>query len=165
MSNYGAGFVIILTRMFKVGDTIAVQGCFGEVKNISLATTVLVAEDGEDIVIPNKHVVGEIHRNSYENRLVEGSVGIAYHSDPDTAIAAIKVAVEAQAGVSTEPRAQVGIESFGDSSIVLGYRYWVPTRAYFETQYAVNHAVFRALADAAITIPFPQREVRMVGQA
>ena len=44
VSNYGAGFVIILTRMFKVGDTISVQGCSGVVKNITLALTVLVAE-------------------------------------------------------------------------------------------------------------------------
>ena len=74
VSNYGTGFVIILTRMFKVGDTISVQGCFGVVKEITLATTQLVVEDGEEIVIPNKHVVGEIHRNAYANRLVEGSI-------------------------------------------------------------------------------------------
>jgi len=74
VSNYGAGFVIILTRMFKVGDTISVQGCFGVVKEITLATTQLAVEDGQEIVIPNKHVVGEIHRNSYANRLVEGSI-------------------------------------------------------------------------------------------
>jgi small conductance mechanosensitive channel len=74
VSNYGTGFVIILTRMFKVGDTISVQGCFGVVKEITLATTQLVVEDGEEIVIPSKHVVGEIHRNSYANRLVEGSI-------------------------------------------------------------------------------------------
>lgn len=58
VSNYGAGFVIILTRMFKVGDTISVQGCSGLVKEITLATTQLVAVDGEEIVIPSKHVVG-----------------------------------------------------------------------------------------------------------
>jgi len=74
LSNYGTGFVIILTRMFKVGDTISVQGCFGVVKEITLATTQLAVEDGQEIVIPNKHVVGEIHRNSYANRLVEGSI-------------------------------------------------------------------------------------------
>ena len=36
VSNYGAGFVIILTRMFKVGDTISVQGCSGVVLSIKL---------------------------------------------------------------------------------------------------------------------------------
>lgn len=162
VSNYGAGFVIILTRMFKVGDTIAVQDCFGVVKAISLATTVLVAEDGEDIVIPNKHVVGEIHRNSYANRLVEGSIGVAYSTDPDAAIEVIRRVIKDAANVPQDPAPQIGIEAFGDSAINIGYRYWVPTRSFFEAQYAVNRNVFKALLDAGITIPFPQREVRML---
>lgn len=87
VSNYGAGFVIILTRMYKVGDTISVQGCSGLVEEITLATTILTAEDGEKIVIPNKHIVGEIHRNSLGNRVYEGQIGIAYDSDPEQAIA------------------------------------------------------------------------------
>lgn len=165
VSNYGAGFVIILTRMFKVGDTISVQGCSGMVKEITLAMTVLVAEDGEDIVIPNKHVVGEIHRNSYEHRLVEGSIGVAYADDPDRAIGVISDALGGVAGVANEPGPQVGIEAFGDSSVNIGFRYWVPTPAFFETQYAANRAVFQALGAAGLTIPFPQREVRMIGGA
>ena len=64
ISNYGAGLVIILTRVFRVGDTITVQGCSGIVSEITLATTTLKAEDGEDIIIPNKQIAGEIHRNS-----------------------------------------------------------------------------------------------------
>lgn len=162
VSNYGAGFVIILTRMFKVGDTIAVQDCFGVVKDINLAMTTLVAEDGEDIVIPNKHVVGEIHRNSYSNRLVEGSIGIAYASDPDEAIAVIRQVLGKIEAVASEPAALVGIEAFADSSINIGYRYWVPTRNYFEIQYEANRDVFKALGEAGIAIPFPQREVRML---
>lgn len=162
VSNYGGGFVIILTRMFKVGDTITVQGCSGLVKEITLATTKLVAEDGEDIVIPNKHVVGEIHRNSYENRLVEGSIGVAYGDDPERAIAVIKQAIADFPAVTDEPVPQVGIEAFSDSSINIGYRFWIPTEAFFESQYAVNGQVFKALGDAGIAIPFPQREVRML---
>jgi small conductance mechanosensitive channel len=162
VSNYGAGFVIILTRMFKVGDTISVQGCSGVVKNITLAMTVLVAEDGEDIVIPNKHVVGEIHRNSYSNRLVEGSIGVAYGDDPDRAIDVISTALGAVAAIATEPPPQVGIEAFGDSSVNLAFRYWVPSGSFFEVQYAANRAVFKALGDAGLTIPFPQREVRVL---
>ncbi len=165
VSNYGAGFVIILTRMFKVGDTISVQGCSGLVKEITLATTQLVAEDGEDIVIPNKHVVGEIHRNSYANRLVEGSIGIAYSDDPDRAIAVIGKAIGEFPGVAREPVAQIGIEAFGDFSITIAYRFWIPTPSYFETQYAVNRGVFKALREAEVTIPLPQREIRMLGAA
>ncbi|MGR9092301.1 MAG: mechanosensitive ion channel family protein, partial [Gammaproteobacteria bacterium] len=162
VSNYGAGFVIILTRMFKVGDTISVQGCSGVVKNITLALTVLTAEDGEDIVIPNKHVVGEIHRNSYRNRLVEGSIGVAYRDDPDRAIDVVSRALGAIEAISNEPPPQVGIEAFGDSSVNIAFRYWVPSGSFFEVQYAANRAVFKALGEAGLTIPFPQREVRVL---
>lgn len=47
---------------------------------------------------------------------------------------------------------------------VLGVRSWVPTRQYFQVSYAANLAVFNALKAANITIPFPQREVRMLAQ-
>ena len=68
-------------------------------------------------------------------------------------------------GVASEPVAQIGIEAFGDSSITIAYRFWIPTPSYFETQYAVNRGVFKALREAAVTIPFPQREIRMRGAA
>ena len=162
VSNYGAGFVIILTRMFKVGDTISVQGCTGVVSEITLATTQLIAEDGEDIVIPNKHVVGEIHRNSYASKVVEGGIGIAYHESPRAAVAVIEKVLQDNPDVASTPKPLVGIENFGDSSIDIAYRFWAPTMKYFETQYAINMAVFDALNDAGISIPFPQREVRLL---
>ena len=55
--------------------------------------------------------------------------------------------------VSLEPGPQVGIETFGDSKIVIAYRFWVPTRTFFEAQYGVNRRVFKALNDASVTIP------------
>lgn len=164
VSNYGAGLVIILARMFKVGDTITVQGCSGLVEEITLATTMLRTEDGERIVIPNKQIAGEIHTNSYAHRLVEGRVGVAYADDPVRAIAAIREALAGVRGVAPRPAPQVGIGGFGDSSIDLDFRFWVPTERYFEIKHAANLAVFSALGDGGLHIPFPQREVRMLGQ-
>jgi small conductance mechanosensitive channel len=165
VSNYGAGLVIILTRMFKLGDTITVQGCSGQVEEISLATTVLKTEDGELIVIPNKQIAGEIHTNSSEYRVVEAQVGIAYSDDPERAIAVIREALAGVDGVTGEPTPQVGIAGFGDSSINIDYRFWVPTNRYFEVMHAANLAVFKALGTGGLNIPFPQREVRMLGEA
>ncbi len=162
VSNYGAGLVIILTRMFRVGDTVTVLGCSGIVEDISLATTILRAEDGEEIVIPNKHIVGEVHRNSFANRIVEGQVGIAYGSDPEKAIEVIRETVAGIDGVASDPRPQVGIAGFGDSSINIDYRLWVPTGRYFDLLHEVNLQVFRALKANGIAIPFPQREVRIL---
>jgi small conductance mechanosensitive channel len=41
-------------------------------------------------------------------------------------------------------------------------RYWVPTKQYFQILYQANLAVYNALAQAGITIPFPQRDIHML---
>ena len=161
VSNYGAGLVIILSRPFVIGDTISIQGVSGQVEEIHLATTILSTEDDERITIPNKHIIGEILLNSFENRIVEQTVGISYEDDPEQAVAAIQKALAKIEDICSEPPPQVGIESFSDSSIDMGMRYWVPTKKYFQTLYQGNMAVHKALAEANITIPFPQRDVNL----
>ena len=159
LSNYGAGLVIILTRPFMVGDTVSVQGVSGVVEEISLSTTILSAEDGEKITIPNKHVIGEIVVNSFEHKVVETVVGIAYESDVHRALEAVRTALAQFPQIAADPEPQVGIQDFGDSAVNVGLRYWVPTRTYHQTLFAVNLAVFDKLAEAGIKIPYPQREV------
>lgn len=158
-SNYGAGFTIILTRPFVVGNTIDINGVSGIVTEIKLAYTVLSNEDGEMITIPNKHIVGEVIVNSFEHKIVESSVGISYHNQPEQAIEVIVSALKGFEDITSTPAPQVGIEAFADSSINIAYRYWIPTDRYFEIQYQVNLAVLNALKEAKIEIPFPQREV------
>lgn len=161
VSNYGAGLVIILSRPFLIGDTITINDVSGVVDEIHLAVTILSTEDDEKITIPNKHIVGEILLNSFANKIVEGTVGISYQDDPEKAIEVIQEALRGLEGVCHEPPPQVGIEAFGESSIDLGMRYWVPTKKYFQTLYRGNMAVHKALQEAGITIPFPQRDVHL----
>lgn len=161
VSNYGAGLVIILTRMFKVGDTISVQGCSGVVTSIELATTHLSAEDGEDIIIPNKHIVGEIHRNSYANRMVEGQITIDAHADALKASASIRDVIKSTEGVPEGTRPIVGIQAFSNIGIIIGYRYWAPTDNYFEVLYRVNDRVYKALSDADIDLAIQHHQIRV----
>lgn len=160
VANYGAGVNIIIGRPFVVGDTISVCGVSGQVTEVRLGQTRLVNEDNVTITIPNKHIIGEILHNSHEHTLVEAQVGVAYGTDMDAAVETITQAIVNTDGVATEPPV-VGIEAFGDSSVNIGYRYKVATDALFVTRFAVNKAVFDALRQAAIEIPFPQREVTL----
>ncbi len=159
LSNFGAGLVIILSRPFVVGNTLAVKGVAGIVEVITLTTTILSTEDGEQITIPNKLIVGEILHNSFANRVVEGSIGIAYHDHPDQAIDVINKTLGRFPQVVAEPAPQVGIEEFADSAISIGMRYWVPTHQYYQTLYKVNQEIYQDLLTAGITIPFPQQDV------
>jgi len=161
VSNYGAGLVIILTRPFVIGNTITINKVSGVVDEIHLAVTILSTEDDEKITIPNKHIVGEILLNSFANKIVEGTVGISYGDNPEMAVKVIQDALATIDDICKEPPPQVGIEAFGESSIDLGMRYWVPTKKYFQTLYRGNMAAYTALKDAGINIPFPQRDVHL----
>jgi len=162
VSNYGAGIVLIITRPFKVGDTLTINGLTGQIDCVNLGNTQLLNEDEERITIPNRNVLGEIFTNSYDYSIVEAVVGIDYGADPEVAIECIAAAIQTVEGVASERIPDVGIEDFGDSSINIGYRVWIPTNRYHRTRYAVNMAVFRALEAAKITIPFPQRDVHLI---
>ena len=163
VSNFAAGVVLVVTKPFKIGDTIRVHDVYGEVEDIKLSYTVLRNEDKEQITIPNKYMIGDVLVNSFSYRVVEGSVGIAYDSDVDKAIETIKEVVASQEDIDAENKPIVGVEKFNDSSIDIGYRYWVPTQSFFKTQYDVNIKVLNALNTSNITIPFPQREIRVLG--
>lgn len=161
LSNYSAGLAIVVTRPFVVDDTISVSGVSGQVREIKLAATILVTEDREEITVPNKHIIGEILKNSFDQRIVETSVGISYGDSPTRAIEVISEAVSALGCVASEPAPMVGIDAFGESSIDIGIRVWVPTARYFQSRYEIHAAVFDAIGRAGLTIPFPQRDVNL----
>jgi small conductance mechanosensitive channel len=165
LSNYGSGLTIILTRPFVVGDTVKIQGVVGIVEEVKLAYTQLSTEDGEMVTIPNKLIVGEILHNSGANLVVEGSIGVAYDSNINKAIELVSEVLAANQQVVDEPVPQVGIQCFADSAIELGYRYWVPTSAYYQTMYEVNGLILARLKGANIVIPYPQRDVRIINQS
>ena len=162
LANYAAGFTIIITRPFVVGDTIRVRGVAGVVDQVMLPYTILIDEDNVQIQIPNKLIVGEILHNSAENMLIELDIGVAYSSDVDSVIEVIRHAVASVDGVSAEKAPAIGVDNFGDSSINFGVRVWAPAVRHFEVRYALNQAIFNALQQHNIDIPFPQREVRML---
>ena len=161
LSNYGSGLTIIMTRPFVVGDTIRVQGVTGIVEVIKLAHTQLSTEDGEKITIPNNDIVGEVLTNSYSNLVVEKRIGIGYGDDPDQAVSVILDALAQIPEIVADPAPQVGIEDFGQTSIELGMRYWVPTKRYYQVMYAANRKIYAALRAANIHIPYPQQVIHL----
>ena len=162
LSNYGAGFNIIFTRPFVVGDTIKVQGVHGQVRDIFLAYTILVTEDDEVITVPNRHIVGEIIHNTKSVSLLELGVGVAYSSDLDQVTKVIEQAVQKNAHLSKDKVPMIGIAEFGDSSVNFEIRAWVDSDNINAARFAINKSIWDALNQNNISIPFPQREVRML---
>ncbi|MBR9727559.1 mechanosensitive ion channel family protein [Shewanella intestini] len=159
LSNYAAGITIIVTRPFVVGNTIEIQGVSGVVETIKLGLTILTNEEGEQISIPNKHIVGEILHNSFEYKLVETKLNVEYEADTNQAISIIEAQLQAAALVNQQQKPLVGVNGFNNLGIEIGIRYWVPTPQYFEVKYQTNLAIINALKQANISIPCPLKNL------
>ena len=139
LSNYCAGVSIILAHPFVVGNTITVnRAASGVVKEITLAHTVLICEDGERITVPNKEIVGRIIVNSETRHVVETKIGVAKGQDNDVVKVAAKHAVDGIEVIEGGSISEIGIHDFTYGGIILGIRYWVSSSRYFEVRYAVN---------------------------
>lgn len=161
LSNYAAGFNIIIIRPFVVGDTITVQGVTGVVEEVLLACTVLKNEDDVTITIPNKHIVGEILHNSKHDSLLELKVGISYNHNPLEVTKLLEEAILSLGIIGENSKLQVGIDEFSDSAITIAIRLWTPTVSLYATKYKAYAKIYSALDEANITIPFPQRDVHI----
>ncbi len=159
LSNYASGITLIFTKPFKVGEIIEVAGVQGEVKDISLPRTELLGLDGSIIIIPNKHIIGEIIKNYSEHRKLEFEVGISYASNVDQAFKIIESILKNNKLIPSNQPIKVGIQSFGESSINLQAFVWVSQSDYADVKFAVNKSILDEFGRQGIAIPFPQRDI------
>ncbi len=145
LSNFGSGLAIILTRPFVVGNVISVHGTSGIVDKITLGATFLSGEDGEQITIPNKEIVGQIIVNSDKTRILETTICVQSDTDMDALINKIQTILENYPGVVKDPAPQVGIHDFTYGGIIVGLRAWIPGQQYFQIRYGINAAILSAL--------------------
>lgn len=145
LANYGAGLTIIVTRPFKVGDTISVRGVHGVVKEINLPVTILQGESGETITLPNRQIMGEILVNSFEHKLATAELRVGYDTDPERLLNILRQAIAGVPEASSGRPAEIGIQELGTGGMTIAIRYWVPSRDYFSSRFAVNKAALKAL--------------------
>jgi len=164
LSNVAAGMMLILLRPFRVGDFVETAKTSGTVTEMSLFTTELATLENIRIVIPNSMIWSDVIKNFTGNltRRTDLIVGISYDDNIDTAIAAVKTVLEAEARVIKEPTPVVAVRALADSSVNLMVRYWTTREDVLDVQMALNKAIKEKFDQEGITIPFPQRVVRHI---
>jgi small conductance mechanosensitive channel len=156
---------IIFTRPFRVGEYISIVKEEGEVAEISLSNTTLSHPDRSRVVIPNRRIVGEILHNYGQIRQVQLSVNVAYDADLDRAFATIREVLQANTRVLKDPAPAVGVTVLGDSGVTVGVYPWTRVPDCGPASAEINRAILEVFRARGIVIPFPQREVRMLGKA
>ena len=165
LSNVVAGLTIIFTKPYRVGEYIAVVGVEGAVETISLFSTTLRHTDHSRVVVPNRKVVGEILQNFGRIRQCAIEVGVAYESDLAAALAVAHDVVAANARVLKDPAPVIQVTKLDDSAVVVAVKPWVAVTDYVAAPGEINLALVEALRQRGISIPYPQREVRMLKDA
>jgi small conductance mechanosensitive channel len=163
LSNMVAGLTIIFTKPYRVGEYIAIVGVEGQVEAITLFNTALTHPDRSRIIVPNRKVVGEILHNYGRIRQSEILVGIAYESDLARALGAIRELVAANPRVLAEPAPVIQVASLADSAVQIAIKPWVAVTDCAAVASELNVSLLEQLRRLGIGIPYPQREVRLIG--
>ncbi len=163
LGNLAAGLTIIFTRPFHVGDYISIVGEEGEILDISLFSTTLGHLDRSKVVIPNRKIVGEILHNHGQIRQLQLTVGVSYATDLAAALALVDEILLANPRVLRDPAPVVGVAQLADSAVTIRVSPWVAVPDYGVAASEINQALLGAFRAHGIGIPFPQREVRLLG--
>lgn len=167
-ANYLSGFIILLDRSISPGALVTVDNRYGEVTRLSARYIVLKGLDGTEAIIPNETVVSStVVNHSYADNLVrvDLQISVSYQSDVERALELMREAARAHPRVMRAPLPTALLGRFGESGVDLELYCWIgdPEAGRGNLKSDLYLAIWKAFRAHAIEIPYPQREVRILG--
>ena len=168
VSNLVSGVILLLDRSIKPGDVISLGDTFGWINALGARYVSITTRDGKEYLIPNEDLItGQVVNWSHTNNYVRLDIhfGTSYGDDPHVVRKLAIAAAQSVPRVLTERPAVCHITGFGDSSVDYILRFWItdPTGGLTNIRGNVYLALWDAFRDNGISIPFPQREIRVLG--
>ena len=165
LKNCIGGILIMLLHPFRVGDYIIEDNHKNEgtVSEITIFYTKLATIDNKIILLPNGALADTSITNvtNEDNRRVELKVGISYQSDIRKAKSVITSLIEANEKILKDKEYSIFVDDLGDSSVVLGMRFWTRTEDFWPVRWAMLEEIKYAFDENGIGIPFPQMDVHL----
>jgi potassium efflux system protein len=165
VSNFVSGLILLFERPIRVGDTVDVNGLVGTVKRIGARSSTVQTYQGSEVIVPNSNLISNQVINwtlSTPWRRVEVPVGVAYGTDPEQIINLLVEVAGSNPGVMQDPKPSAFFVGFGDSALNFELRFWSARQeSWFQLKSDVTTSVAKALREAGIEIPFPQRDLHV----
>ena len=172
-SNLVSGFILIFERPIKIGDLVEIMdvNIFGRVSSINLRSTVIMALDEKEIIVPNSQLITEtVHNLTHANNLfrLRIQVGVSYSSDVEIVKKALLETAHDHHIVIKEPNPEmpnvtapfIRFTEFGESSLNFELLAWIPDCFQrFDVASELHFMIWHKFKEHNITIPFPQRDV------
>lgn len=164
-SNFIAGLILLLERPIKVGDRVTIGDTVGYVSAINIRSTMITSLNNISIIVPNSEFVSSrvVNWSHGDPRVrLDIAVGVSYNSDLDTVMQALQEVALENPKILEEPKPEVLLSGFGDSSWNMELRVWLRgPEQYFRIRSEVNTAIVRKFREYKIEIPFPQRDLHI----
>jgi small-conductance mechanosensitive channel len=169
-SNYVSGFIILMDRSVSIGDVITVEQHTGQLTKMTARYVVVRSTRGTEALIPNDTIVTTtVVNHSYTDRQVQLAlpVQVSYRSDLDEVVATLKGAAESHPRVLKAPAPNVSVVAFADSGIQVELAVWFddPDAGVGALRSDLYFKIWREFRARGIEVPYPQREVRILGGA
>jgi len=164
LANLFNGMTVLATKPFVSGDYISVGGDEGTVQAVGLFYTTVLTVDNKCVHVPNKDIAsGRIQNFSSEPlRRVDLAIGASYDcAIEDVRAALLKAAGKPETALS-DPAPFAAVVSYGDSCINYTLRVWTRSENYWDTYFALNHAVSEAFAESGVKMSYNHINVHMV---
>lgn len=169
-ANFISGVILLIEGQTTVGDYVELDGGErGTIVKMTARACVLETFDGKWIVVPNEHFITTRVVNYSDqgsaNRY-EAPFGVSYDTDINRVPEIIERAVAALPFVLRAPDApDCELRGFGESSVDFAVEYWVSGIDDGKNKYAsqVNFAIWNALKEAGIKMPYPHRVIEVKG--
>ena len=172
-SNLVSGFILIFERPIKIGDLVEIMelDLFGRVSSINLRSTVIVALDEKEIIVPNSQLITEsVHNLTHANNLfrLRIQVGVSYSSDVELVKKVLLEAAHDHPEVIKEPTPAmthatapfIRFIQFGNSSLDFELLAWIPDSFQrFDIASDLHFIIWHKFKEYNITIAFPQMDV------
>jgi len=163
LSNFAAGFLMVIFRPFNVGDFIEGAGVSGTVEEIQIFTTTLATPDNKTVIIPNSKLTGDniINWTVKGTRRVDMVFGIGYDDDIDKARQIMEDVLAKDERILKDKATQIAVVELADSSVNFVVRPWAKVSDYWGVYMDAMENIKKAFDEQGISIPYPQQDVHL----
>lgn len=167
LNNFISGLILLAERPIRIGDLVEIDGLCANIEHIGARSTRVRTGSNLEIVVPNSRLLENNLTNwtlSNNQIRVSVSVGVAYGSPVREVLRLLREVADDHAQILDYPEPIILFKEFGDNALLFECHFWVKMRTQMEAeriQSELRCQIDERLAEAKITIAFPQRDVHL----
>jgi len=164
-NNFACGFLLLIERPLRVGDTVTINNIEGDVVNIGARAVTVRTWDHMDFVVPNAQIFSQSFTNwTAKDHVVRTVAVIKIHRHDDLlAVQKLIYTVLAECrGVLTDPVPEVFLNELSDFLVEFEVRYYINLRIVKsrpKMRSEVLMAIWQAFEKQGIKPPYPLHEI------